>query len=106
VGRLVVLQIIAGAIGGLIAAKKGRNILFWILACFLFPLLTVIISFLPSLKDKAPEKQCPGCSHPVGPREDACRNCGWKRPIELVQCRTCGNFVPEHENCPACSKKR
>jgi len=104
VGRLVVLQLIAGAIGGFIAAKKGRNILFWALVCFLFPLLTIIISFLPTLKAAA-QRQCPGCSHPLDKNDLACRNCGWKRPIELVQCRKCGSFVPEHEDCPNCNRK-
>jgi len=104
VGRLVVLQLIAGAIGGFIAAKKGRNILFWTLACFLFPLLTIAISFLPTLKAAA-QRLCPSCSRPIDKDDLACGNCGWKIPIELVQCRKCGSFVPEHEHCPNCNRK-
>jgi RNA polymerase subunit RPABC4/transcription elongation factor Spt4 len=106
VSRLILLQIVAGVIGGIIAATKGRHILFWFLACFLFPLLILVISFLPSLKAASGEKRCPRCTQPLRPGEDLCRNCGGKRPIELVQCRTCGSFVPENSVCPDCSGKR
>jgi len=105
VGRLVVLQLIAGAIGGLIAAKKGRNALFWTLACFLFPLLIIIISFLPSRHPETPMKRCPQCLRRLDSDEDACRDCSGKKPIELVQCRACGSFVPEDTACPECGKK-
>lgn len=105
-GRLVVLQLIAGVIGGLIASRKGRNMLFWALLCFLFPLLTIVIAVLPPLKLAAQKAVCPGCSRPLDQNTHTCRNCGWKRPIELVQCRKCGSFVPEHEDCPTCGKTR
>ncbi|NJD56042.1 MAG: hypothetical protein FIA94_06510 [Nitrospirae bacterium] len=105
--RLVVLQLIAGAVGGLFAAKKGRNIFFWALACFIFPLMTVIIAFLPSLRaEKRATLLCPGCSRPIGHNDDVCGYCGRKRTIALVQCRKCGSFVPEHEDCPVCRKQQ
>lgn len=103
--RLFILQLIAGIAGGFIAAKKGRSILFWFLLCFILPLLTIVILILPSLKTKAAGRRCPNCSHPLSEREDRCNHCDWE-PIELVQCRTCGSFVSEHEKCPTCSRKK
>ncbi|HYQ47600.1 MAG TPA: hypothetical protein VEP69_00915 [Thermodesulfovibrionales bacterium] len=105
-GRLVVLQLIAGAIGGLLAAKKDRSILFWALACFLFPLLAVILAFLPPLRAAERAMLCPGCSRPIDRNDHVCRYCGRKQTIDLVQCRKCGSFVPENEDCPVCRKQR
>jgi len=104
--RLYILQLIAGIAGGFIAAKKGRSILFWSLLCFILPLLTIVIMFLPSLKTEAAGRRCPNCLHPLSKREDRCSHCSWQKSIELVQCKTCGSFVSEHENCPTCSQKK
>ena len=104
-GRLVVLQLIAGAIGGLLAAKKGRNILFWALACFLLPLLTVILVFLPPLRAGGRATLCPGCARPIAHNDRDCKYCGRVQTINLVQCRKCGSFVPENEDCPVCRKE-
>jgi len=104
--RLYILQLIAGIAGGFVAAQKGRSVPFWFLLCFILPLLTIVILFLPSLKTAAAGSRCPNCSHLMGEREDRCSHCGWQKPIELVQCGTCGSFVSEHENCPACGRKR
>jgi hypothetical protein len=104
--RLYILQLIAGIAGGFIAAKKGRSILLWSLLCFILPLLTIVVLILPSLKTAASGRRCPNCSDPLSKREDRCSHCGWQKPIELVQCRTCGSFVPEQEQCPTCSRKR
>ncbi|MBI5075114.1 MAG: hypothetical protein HZB62_08135 [Nitrospirae bacterium] len=104
--RLYILQLIAGIVGGFIAAKKGRSVLFWFLLCFILPLFTIVILILPSLKAEAAGRRCPNCSQPLSKREDRCGHCGWQTPIELVQCSTCGSFVSGQENCPTCSRKR
>jgi hypothetical protein len=104
--RLYILQLIAGIAGGFIAAGKGRSILLWSLFCFILPLFIIVIVMLPSLKTGAAGRLCPNCSHPLGKRGESCSHCGGQKPIELVQCRACGSFVSEHENCPTCSQKR
>jgi len=105
--RLYILQLIAGFAGGFIAAKKGRSILLWSLFCFILPLFIIVIVMLPSLKAGAAGRLCPNCSRLMDKRRgESCSHCGWQKPIELVQCRECGSFVSEHENCPTCSQKK
>jgi RNA polymerase subunit RPABC4/transcription elongation factor Spt4 len=104
--RLIVIQCIAGVIGAIIAAKKGRSILIWSLLCFIFPFFTIVISVLPSLQQQTVGKRCPSCSRPISPHETACRHCSRSTPIELVKCSRCGSYIPEHEKCPACDQKK
>ncbi|MBI5849319.1 MAG: hypothetical protein HZB31_15465 [Nitrospirae bacterium] len=104
--RLYILQLLAGIAGGFMAANKGRSIPFWFMVCLILPLLTIIIFILPSLKADTAGRRCPNCSHPLRKHEDRCSHCGWQKPIELVQCSSCGSFVSGQENCPACSRKR
>jgi len=104
--RLYILQLIAGIAGGFVAAKKGRSVPFWFLLCFILPLFTIVILFLPSLKTETAGRRCPTCSTLLSTGEDRCSHCGWQKTIELIQCRACGSFVPEHEKCPTCSQKR
>lgn len=102
--RLYIVQLIAGIAGGIIAARKGRSVLFWVPLCFILPLLTIVVLFLPSLKAESAGRRCPNCSHHLSKHEDSCKHCGWQTPIELVQCSKCGSFVSEHENCPTCGR--
>jgi hypothetical protein len=46
--RFFLFQLLVGVLGGYIASKKGRNPLFWGLACFVFPLMVLVIGILPS----------------------------------------------------------
>ncbi len=104
-GKFVVLQIIAGIIGAVIASIKRRNVPFWFLLCFLFPLVVFIISILPKLQPVAPLKRCPACLRPLNINERSCRHCQPREPIELVQCKQCGGYIPAGDSCPACQKK-
>jgi len=103
--RVVVLQLIAGIIGGVIAARKGRGAFIWGLLCFIFPLLTVVIVLLPPL-ERPEVKRCPQCSRPIGRHELACSSCRGEKTIELVQCGTCGNYIPEDKACPVCDLQK
>jgi len=83
--RYVLLLIIAGIIGGIIAGRKGRSPIFWFMLCAIVPLLIVVIAVLPPVVSKGYTKKCPYCAEIV--KEDAivCKHCGRELPIEMVK---------------------
>ncbi len=103
--RFIVLQVIAGIVGGIIAAKKERAAVIWGLLCFIFPLLVIVIAMLPPLNVPA-GRICPKCSRPIGEHERICSSCGDDKPIELVQCPTCGSYIAERNDCPVCDRPK
>lgn len=103
--RLLVLRIIAGLGGGIIAHRKGRARLIWALLCAFFPPLIIVVLLLPPQLAPGRTKRCPYCSR-IGYRDDAqCRYCKRQLPIDLVQCHMCGSFVPDKGYCTNCHKK-
>lgn len=104
-GRIILLQILAAVIGAVIAAKKGRNGLLWGLLCFSFPILVIVVTLLPPVRTRTAVRRCPSCYREMREDEVICRFCKRESPIELVQCRECGSFVPEREFCSQCSRR-
>lgn len=102
--RLVVLNLIAGIIGALMADRKGRSWLLWGALCALFPFLLVILLLLPPGLARGVTKKCPYCAEVVRHEATVCRYCGRELPIEMVQCRNCGKFVPDGQYCPECKR--
>lgn len=103
--RFIAFQVLTGILGGIIAYKKGRNPILWGLACFIFPLLILVIGIAPALVKSSKTKQCPYCGKALQKSAAECRECGKEMPINLVQCKECGSFVPEKEYCMQCNRK-
>lgn len=102
--RVIIFQILAALAGGFIARNKGRNYILWALLCFVFPLLVFVIFILPARVVQGKTKRCPYCSGIIHQDDPACRHCKKELPINLVQCKECGSFVPDKEFCMQCNR--
>ncbi len=101
----ILLFLIAGIAGAIIANKKGRSLVIWGLSCFVFPPLILIITMLPPKLARGKTRICPQCSKIVYREDTVCRYCRKELPIELVQCTSCGSFVPDSAYCVNCKRK-
>ena len=83
--RYVILLIIAGIVGSIIATRKGRSPIWWFILCALFPLLIIVIALLPPMVSKGYTKRCHYCAEII--KEDAivCKHCGRELPIEMIK---------------------
>jgi len=83
--RYILLLIIAGIAGGIIARRKGRSPILWFILCALFPLLIIVIAVLPPMVSKGYIKKCIYCAELI--KEDAivCKHCGREQPIEMIK---------------------
>ncbi len=103
--RILLLRAVAGVIGGYVAHRKGRNMLIWGLACGIMPLVIIVVLILPPVLARGQTKRCPNCSRIVPAGDTVCRYCKRELPIELVQCRECGSYVPMRDYCSHCHRK-
>jgi len=83
--RYVLLVIIAGIVGGIIAIRKGRRPILWFILCVIVPLLIAVIIVLPSLVSKGYTKKCSYCAEIIKEDANFCKHCGREQPIEMVR---------------------
>ena len=83
--RYVLLLIIAGIVGGIIAGRKGRNPILWFILCAIVPLLIAVIIVLPPLVSKGHTKKCHYCAEIIKEDTVVCKHCGMEQPIEMVK---------------------
>lgn len=83
--RYVLLLIITGIVGGIIARRKGRNPILWFILCAIVPLLVAVVIALPPLVSKGYTKKCSYCAEII--KEDAmvCKHCGKEQPTEMIK---------------------
>jgi hypothetical protein len=83
--RYVILLIIAGIVGSIIASRKGRSPVWWFILCALFPLLIIVIALLPPMVSKGYTKKCLYCAEIIKEDANFCKHCGKEQPIEMVR---------------------
>jgi hypothetical protein len=74
--RYVILVVVVGIAGGLIARPKGRSPLLWFLLCAMVPPLIIAIALLPSVASRGVTKKCPHCSEIIKHDATVCKYCG------------------------------
>jgi Double zinc ribbon domain len=99
------VRVIAAIAGGALANSKGRDKFSWGALCFVFPPIVVAVLLLKPKLALGKTKRCPYCSRVLYKSDNVCKYCSRELPIELVQCRSCGNFVPEKDYCTQCNRK-
>ena len=98
----MIISALAAALGVYMAHNKRRNTVLWGLLCFFFPPATIILAFLPMVITREDVTQCPKCSGRVLKGSPGCPRCGEQMPIDMVECGSCGKFVPEGSKCSEC----
>lgn len=97
------IRFLGAALGIWMAHKKGRNVVIWGALCFFFPIMTIPLALMPRVIRRDEITRCGKCQSPVLKGSGKCPNCGMDIPIDLIECGSCGKFIPEGEKCPECN---
>ena len=74
--RYLIIAVIAGIAGGIIARSKGYNQLLWGVLCTVIPLLVLVILIMPAKLFEGEIKRCPHCAAVVKDGDTICSHCG------------------------------
>ena len=96
------VRILGAVFGVWMAYNKKRNMLFWGVLCFYFPPITIILAFMPAVVRPSDITRCSKCQGPVLKGSQSCPRCGEGMPIDMVECKSCGKFVPDGSRCSEC----
>lgn len=78
---LLALVLVTGAIGGVMAANRGRMVAVWSIICALFPPLLLVIYFLrPICEVEGKFKRCSHCNELIKWHETVCTYCRSAQP--------------------------
>ncbi len=119
-GALLV-WVLCGIAGAMIASQKGRSAGGWAVLCFLLGPLGVILALVASRDEAGLEAQalesgdsrkCPQCAEIIKSEATKCRYCGSEleplpEPQEGGPCFVCGFIIRDHKVpiCPNCGRK-
>ena len=73
--RWIIISVVFGVVGSILAQKKGRSQILWFALCAVVPLLVIAVLMLPAIAAAGVTKKCPHCAEIV--KEDAtmCKYC-------------------------------
>lgn len=74
--RWIIVAIVFGSVGSILANTKGRNPILWFVLCAIMPLFVIAVLILPLAVKKGQTKKCMHCAEII--KEDAtiCKYCG------------------------------
>ncbi|HLG02401.1 MAG TPA: zinc ribbon domain-containing protein [Bacteroidia bacterium] len=74
--RIILLMVVAGIVGAIIARAKGRNPAIWFLLSAILPVLVIAVALLPSVIAQGINKKCPHCAEVIKEDATVCKYCG------------------------------